>query len=218
MAKKEESARSSRVLTKTFQSTLAVVGADEVTLPYNTGWEISEVAVGVSNYAIIYRIQSWDLTGYMLQDKTLFPQGVVFQDASFGPESSPSSPLNRATIVSTTPINVDDLSNIGAWGQWTLPGMPGSGYELDNIILGRLQYYLTLTTASGVQLRKESTWGSGAATAGEKMWVCEAYLCLRAPNGGIYIPDSAVVMPALVDKEAELEYLMRLSRSLDPVY
>lgn len=218
MAKKETSSRSSRVLTKTFPATLVAISADETQMPYPTGWEETSVTVGANTYTIIYRIQSWDLSGYSLQDKTLFPQGVVFQDASFGPESSPSSPLHRATIVSATPINADDLSNIGAWGEWTLPGMPGSGYELDNIILGRLQYYLTLTTAVGVQLRKESTWGSGSATAGEKMWVCDAYMTIRGANGGIYIPDSAVVMPAMVDKEAELEYLMRLSRSLEPVY
>lgn len=217
MAKKEEERRA-RVLTKTFPATLVAVSADETTFPYPTGWLETSVTVGASVYTIVYRIQSWDLSGYTMQDKTLFPQGVVFQDASFGPESSPSSPLHRATIVSTTPITADDLSNIGSWGEWTLPGMPGSTYELDNIIMGRLQYYLTLTTAAGVQLRKESSWGSGAATAGEKMWVCDAYMTTRGAGGGIYIPDSAVVIPSFIDKEAELEYFMRLSRSLEPVY
>lgn len=209
----------SRVLTKTLGSMAAqVVASDNVTVLGSEGWNVSTFTVGAADYAVIYNIQSWDLSGYTREDLTLFPQGILMQDMGPQPRGITQANAQRATLVSTTPINVNDLLNVETWGAWSLPGSPGSTHNLNNILQGRLQYYLTLTTYAGLQQVSESTWGSGDATAGEKIWLCDAYLIPATDGSGIAAPDQAFVMPSIIGKEPELEYMMRLSRSLEPIY
>jgi len=218
MATKEDEP-ASRVLSKTFPATLvAIDGSDNVTLPSNSGWELYTIVIGAATYAVVYRIDDFDLSGYSLQNKTLFPQGVLFQDMSFGPTSGSVANLQRCTLVTTTPISPDNLTNIGTFGEWSLPGSSGSTYNLNNIIMGRLQYYLTYTTFAGITPAKQSTWGSGDSTAADKLWICDAYMWPVTAVGGFFIPDSAIVIPSIIDKEPDLEYMMRLSRSVEPVY
>ena len=220
MAKSENADRMTRTLTTQFpRLVVSIDNADNVTLLDNTGgWRVFTIA-GPPAYAIVYRINTWDLSGYTLQDKTIFPQGCLFQDLSSGPIGSDVANVTRATIVSTTPISEDDLVNVDAVGQWTLPGALGSTHSLDNIISGRLQYYINTNTTSNCLQHKESQWGSGDASAAERMWTCEAYLIgLSGIVSSLFIPESSIVMPTIIAKEDDIEYFMRLSRSLEPVY
>jgi len=201
--------------------TMVIAGANAVTdsegnTSFNgaEGWQSTTVGA----LTLIYNIQSWDLSGYTLQDKTLFPQGLMMQDMSPLPIEVSSLPsCTRATIVSTTPLSVGDLS-VYDNGHWRLPGSNGNTFLLDNIIQGRVQGFLTLTTFAGLQMTKETAWGSADATAGEKIWMCDAYLYPTIAFASLNTPDMAFVMPSIVATEPELQYLMRLSRSLEPVY
>ena len=215
----------SRVLEKTLAGCFVTMTEEEVgvsSTDRGEGWASTVLTISGVNYGLVFNIQSWDLSGYTLQDKSLFPQGVSFQDMGFGPGMLPLAPerLYRATMVSNWPLNQEALSDLGDLGHWHLPGSPSSQFNLDNIIAGRRQDYFTMTNyASNVLvLQKESSFGSGDSTAGEKMWLCDAYLFPLVLNAQISIPDSAFVMPSLAAKEPELEYMMRLSRSLEPVY
>lgn len=208
----------SRVLTKTISGCAAVVNDPAGTLSSFTGGE-GWRSVLSGAYWVIYNIQSFDLSGYTLQMKTLFPQGVLMQDMSQGATSNLSTSAQRATIVSTTPISEADLTNFdGSTGVWHLPGSNESTHTLDNIIQGRYQFYLTLTTFAGLQQVRQTSWGSGDSTAADKMWVCDAWVIPNIAGSQLTTPDQSFVIPTLIDKEAELEYLMRLSRSLEPVY
>ena len=217
---KENVDKINRTLTIQYPKLLVSIdNADNVTLLENTGGWAVEVIPGPPAWAIVYRIKTWDLSGYSLQDKTVFPQGCLFQDLSNGPIGSTVANVTRATIVSTTPLNTADLTNVNSLGEWTLPGSLGSTHSLDNIISGRLQFYINTNTTSNCLQHKESQWGSGDASAADKMWTCEAYLIsLTGLVSSVMIPESAIVMPIIIAKEESMEYFMRLSRSLEPVY
>jgi hypothetical protein len=221
MANKEEQIES-RVLSKMFTGTLATLPAsDPETTPITfdgEGWESYYDAA--SSMWLVYNIQTIDLSGYQLQDKTLFPQGVLFQDLDTLPVAQnmgTAVPVKRASIVSTTPINEIDLRNFSSV-YWHLPGSMGSTHLLANILSGRIQTYLQLDTFAGLQPVAVSTWGAGDSTAGSKLWLVEAYIIPGIASLAIGLPDSAVVIPATIFKEADLEYMMRLARSLEPVY
>lgn len=169
---------------------------------------------------LYYNIQTLDLTGYTLQDQTLFPQGVLFQDMDTLPVAEnmgTAVPVKRATIVSTTPINESDLTNFTSTS-WHLPGSLESTHSLQQILAGRVRTYLQLDTFAGLQPVSMSTWGAGDSTAGQKIWLVEAYVLPSISNLVIGLPDSAVLLPSVIAEESELEYMMRLSRSLEPVY
>lgn len=204
-----------RVLQKVISGAAVVADSTEVSTLVGTDWN----SVTGTAYHVIYNIQKFDLSGYSLQHRTLFPQGVLLQDMSVGATASLSTNAQRATIVSTTPLSVSDLSNFNATtGAWQLPGSNGSTHSLDNIIQGRLQFYLTLTTLAGLQQVSETNWGAGDATAADTMWMCDAWIIPKLETQSLAIPDQAFVIPVVIADEPELEYMMRLSRSLEPVY
>lgn len=218
MAKKEDKEVKSRVLSKTIGGTIAELPASvEGTVTYTGGEGWESVVIGAQT--LIYNIQTIDLSGYTRQDMTLFPQGILMQDMDTVPIGNTGwvGAVKRATIVSTTPINVTDISNTNGI-TWSLPGSNGSTHNLINILQGRMNVYLEMTTFTGLQLSGQTTWGSGDSTAAEKIWLCDAYLVPTIAGGVFAIPDQAFVLPSIIAHEPELEYMMRLMRSVEPVY
>ena len=218
MAKKADREVKSRVLSKTIGGTVATLPAESpnpVIFTGGEGWD--SVVIGAQT--LIYNIQTIDLSGYTLQDMTLFPQGILMQDMDTVPIANTGwvGAVKRATIVSTTPINVGDLSNTNGL-TWSLPGSNPSTHNLINILQGRMNVYLEMTTFTGLQLAGQTTWGSGDSTAGEKIWLCDAYLVPTIASAYLTIPDQAFVLPSIIAHEPELEYMMRLARSTEPVY
>lgn len=165
----------------------------------------------------IYNIQTLDLTGYTLQEKTTFIQNVMMQDMSLGPGGN-GTYMIRCTVVSTIPINFENLYETNVSG-WHMPGSNQSEFNLQHIIMGRGQYFLPESTPNmeGLMLNKEWVWGAGDSTAASKIWLCDAYLISGTSEFSGVIPDNAFVMPVLIGDEAELEYMMRLARSVEPV-
>lgn len=220
MPKKGEKEIKSRVLSKTIDGIAGIVGASQtVIMGGGEGWVHTFINVG-TGFHLVYNIQTIDLSGYTRQDMTLFPQGILMQDMQEFPQGATSTKLQRATIVSTTPINEDDLTNIDPTqgNSWHLPGSLSSTHNLNNILQGRLQNYFTLTTYAGLQQTSESMWGSGDSTAAEKMWLVDAILFPDTEGAAFAAPDQAFVLPSIIAHEPQLEYMMRLSRSLEPVY
>lgn len=220
MAKKEDKEVKSRVLSKTIDGVAGVVAASQtVIMGGGEGWKHVFINVG-TGFHLVYNIQTIDLSGYTLQDLTLFPQGVLMQDMQTFPQGATSAQLSRATMVSTTPINEGDLINVDAsqGNSWHLPGSLSSTHELSNILQGRLQYYLTLTTYGGLQQTSESLWGTADSTAAEKIWCVDAILFPDIEGASFAAPDQSFVLPSIIAHEPELEYMMRLMRSVEPVY
>lgn len=219
MAKKKEKEATSRVLTKVIDGVAGVVSAGySVVMGGGSGWDHVYIAVG-TGYDLIYNIQTIDISGYKMKDLTLFPQGIIMQDMQTLPQGSTIPQLTRATMVSTTPISEDDLTNVDAnqGNSWHLPGSNSSKHSLDHILQGRLQNYFTLSTYSGLQQTSESMWGSGDSTAADKLWCVDAILIPHLEGALFAAPDQAFVLPSIIAKEADLEYIMRLARSTVPI-
>ena len=195
---------------------------DEINFGYDTGWSSTVVTTSFgTKIGFVYKINTWDLTGYTLQDRTLFPQTTIFQDMNEYPAGgSQIAALTRMTIVSTTPLNEENLTSLNSIAMWNTPGSMGSEFNLDHIVRGRLEMYQAdANLANTLHKTEEKNWGTADSTAADKMWIAEVYFFyLTSEVSGFFIPNSAVVMPSLVGKESELEYLMRLSRSIEPVY
>lgn len=210
----------SRVLTKTIAGTKATLQSEGIPTLFVGGEGWNSITVGA--FTILYNIQTIDLSGYQLQDYTLFPQGILMQDIGTLPRGMPMGIpqiVQRATMVSTTPISEADLIDLDPTGLiWHLPGSLDSTHELDNILMGRANLYLELTTYGGLQQTGTSSWGSGDSTAASKIWLVDAYVVPHMVSLNMYLPDQAFVLPSIIAREPELEYMMRLSRSLEPVY
>lgn len=223
MAKKKDKQVAARVLSKIFDGARSTQPVDPSTDPVvfeGSGW--SSYYNAVKGGFVYYNIQTIDLTGYTLQDMTLFPQGILFQDMDTVPVAENMGtpvPVKRASLVSTVPLTEADLIDFESVGSaWRMPGSFRSTQNLQSILSGRMLTYLQLDTYAGLQPVASATWGTGDSTAGSKIWLVEAYLVPAIANLVLHLPDSAVVIPSIIAEEAELEYMMRLSRSLEPVY
>lgn len=218
MAKEEAM---TRVLSTQFaMEAVGTTAGDEITLGYNYGgWSTKVINTGFAINGFVYKINTFDLSGYTLQDKTLFPTQCIFQDLNIFSGGSAVG-FTRMTIVSTTPLNEDNLTQMNNIGMWDTPGSLNSGFNLDHILRGRMEQYHQDSTLSNTLIKtKEINWGSGDSTAADKVWVAEVYfIAMGGTVQTFYIPASAVVMPSIVDKEPEMEYFMRLARSIEPVY
>jgi len=204
-----------RVLRKPTPGTFAVItGGDAVFIPNNppNGWAILET----TDHFIWYRFDYFDLSGYTLEDETLFPQAVVVQ------EIQPIAGANvinahRLDLVTKKIVTTDDLSQI--YGSFTIapPGSMHSRFSLEEVIFGRMQLWTNLVdinnTAGQVQ---QTQWGTGDATAAEKLYITQAWYLVKSgalPEQALNIPEGAYIIPSLIVKEPDLEYIMRLKRS-----
>ena len=206
-----------RVLRKQTPGTYALITGGEAGFAPNNpgnGWQILET----TDYFIWYRFDYFDLSGYTLEDETLFPQSVVVQEIQ---PIAGASVINahRLDLVTKKSVTTTDLSQI--YGSFTIapPGSMHSRFSLEEIIFGRMQLWTNLVDINNTAGQTQQTnWGTGDATAAEKMYITQAwYLTKVVPEQSLFIPEGAYVVPSLIVKEPDLEYIMRLKRSHDLV-
>jgi hypothetical protein len=216
MATKEDKFQP-RILSKSFTGTGLQVtepaGAVEMTNP--SEWTVEQK----SGEWLVYQIQSIDLSGYTLQQKTTFIQSVILQDIGYGPGFGIGPWIQRGTFVTTTPMNGINIHGESLTGQWEMPGSPGSTFDLRHVIMGRGRLFTANTNIDAkLALIKEWVWGTGTSTAADRIWLCDAYLMSGTSLLSTSLPSSAFVIPVVVGNEPDLEYMMRLARSVEPVY
>jgi hypothetical protein len=123
-------------------------------------------------------------------------------------------------------------------GNWVAPGLSGgtdvigsvrtgAPYELEDIHYGNARSFQFPPSAPADSIpflpnqTRSSSWGVGAATAGQKLYVTRALHISSAlavdpqaePGNEIRSPPTAVVIPALIALETDLRYIERLRRS-----
>jgi hypothetical protein len=174
--------------------------------------------VASSTYdAIVYETY-FDLSGYQLDDLTLFPMGAVLQDPGTYTASNPGTPLQLVDIISMERLDIDEtfesvVSN-------TMPGMIGTTQEFTQIMWGQYRIMLGQATfqAAGTLFLPASAglFGSGAPTTVQKLWVYRFIIAQGAAEGdSLSIPASRVILSAVIAKEDDKEFLMRQKRSYE---
>jgi hypothetical protein len=219
MAKKKEKdlVAQTRVLAKLIPGgQLALAGQTASVQGQLSSWQQS----AFGGFTLLASLESIDLTGYSLQDKTVYFQGVINQEVGvvqgFNAGGGVCQILN---LVTTTPVSMSDLVGLQSDGfLWNLPGSSQSSFNLDNVVQGRIRQYEQLTTTGFITQTAQSTWGSGDSTAASRLFLTTALIYPTNVDGNISIPDQAYVIPIMIGKEDELEYMMRLTRSIEPVY
>jgi hypothetical protein len=190
------------------------------------GWTVVD-AVGLPG-----TVMSWsgtiDLSGYARDYKTFYPAGGVIQQGPYVLESGGGG-LVLYTVVSSTPLNPENI-------QWQLAMNGGPGFLNSGVLSGAglgsdQQNPTTIMFAEsqlfvpnvniqpntfGVQQplsRNQS--GSLEPTASDTLYVVSLYYPLEQGMTAAVIPAQRVILPGTMDQEPELEYMMRLSRSIE---
>ena len=167
---------------------------------------------------------SIDLSGYARDYKTFYPSGGVIQEGPFYALAGGET-LVSYTVVSSVPINVENLL-LQIAGNST-PGFIGvsgigTGYLSQNwetVIFAQSEVHITnssLVNVTGIlQPITVKQSGSLSPTAAEVLYIVKMIVPLDAAATDMNIPASRVILPGTMDQEPELEYMMRLSRSIE---
>jgi len=165
---------------------------------------------------VLYRFDYFDLSGYTLEDETVYPQGVRINDTEFlsGAGAGTGVIIKRIDIICTKVPRLSDLTRLSQFEGWTTPGSSSSRYGLEEIVSARMSRYIQTADTGGFQLTAQTSWGTASATAGEKLYIVQAYL-FQSAISGVSVPGSSVVVPAIISTEPDLEYIMRLARTYE---
>jgi hypothetical protein len=180
-----------------------------------------------SNANALYWQGSIDLSGYARDYKTFYPQGGVLQEGPYWNCSASGFGQTVCTVVSSTPLDPDILlTQISAN---TCPGFidlnilsTGQGQQDWNTVLfGESQINLinqTLPSLGICQPITNKQFGSLSPTAAQVLYVLKLVIPATVASTigtSLSIPASRVILPGSMDQEPELEYMMRLARSVE---
>lgn len=165
---------------------------------------------------VVYRIDYFDLSGYELEDETLYPQGVLINDTEFlaGTGLATGVIIKRLDLLCTKVPTEADLIQLDQFRGWETPGSASSRFSLEEIVAAKMSRYIQTADTGGFQLTAQTNWGTCAATAGKKLYIVQAYL-LASATTALLIPGSSLVVPAIISTEPDLEYIMRLARGYE---
>ena len=173
----------------------------------------------------IYWEGSIDLSGYARDYKTFYPSGGVIQEGPQWFVLQGEGALDY-TIVSSVPVDVENLvlqlgGNAGP-GFIGAPGFGTTGIQSQNwetVTFAQSQLLVlnnTLPTPSGIlQPLTVKQSGSLSPTAAQVLYVVKIVIPFGTSLTQLGIPASRVILPGTMDQEPELEYMMRLSRSIE---
>jgi len=164
----------------------------------------------------------FDLSGYTLEQKTTFIQNVMFQNVGNNRFSGMLTqfPIDECRIVTTTPLHIEDFIE-SDHSSWAVPGTPTSNFSTQQIVQGTMFEYQMDTGAEIGRVSQGSSWGVGDSTAAEKLYYARAFRFPRVADGlptATYyatFPSVNVIVPVVIGEEPDLEYLMRLKRSIE---
>jgi len=171
---------------------------------------------------LVHRLNEYfDLQGYTLRDLTTFIQTVIFQTVGKYDFSGMQAGVDivEIRVVSTVPLSISKDFAINALAD-SVPGSLTSASSLQNIVSCTEIVYSQDAGAGFGRPIEQNTWGVGNSTAAEKLYFSRFFKFpkTKSPSGnatyGFAWPEMAVVCPVVVAKEEDLEYIMRLARSV----
>jgi hypothetical protein len=203
---------------------ISIVDGDllDTPIPLPPGYVIETTTA----YHDVYSLNNYfDLSGYSLEDKTTFIQACLMQRIGVPNLDGLAEDcfVTEYALLTTTPLSAEeDFGQL--LGPDCVPGNLLSTTRLQDIIQGTCVQYTQDVGASFGRAISTSSWGCGDSTAAPRLYYHRFFRFDRYSSGAtlatyqFQFPGLAFVVPIVTDKESELEYMMRLSRSLEPVY
>ena len=190
------------------------------------GW--NPVSIGGAPGLVLGWLGSIDLSGYARDYKTFYPNGGVIQE---GPYWTAFDGYGQTvcTVVSSVPIDLEQLaftltSNSTPGLIVNSTGIGGAGNNAQNwetTLFCETQVNLinsTLPSLGVCQPITRKQTGSLSPTAAQVLYVAKIVIpsvVASATGTTLSIPASRVILPGKMDQEPELNYMMRLSRSIE---
>lgn len=164
-----------------------------------------------------------DLSGYVREMKTFYPAAAFTQKGSHTAEIGNGGTI-LYTIVSTTPLDPLEVSAnlVGGGGQGFLSalqtGLGNQNYE--TVLFAESNLMVTnaniLPNPNGIlQTLSSEQSGSLSPTATDTLYVMKMYFPFVANQTSITIPPARVIIPGKFGTEPDVEYMMRLKRSVE---
>jgi len=217
--------KGSRVLRKLLPGALPYTEGAEPNITWGIhpgSWEIVTNDEGV-DFAVLRTY--FDISGWNKEQLTAFITGVSYQEGCNW--QMPNATIGAYPNIETWDIiSKSYLSNaildgdkwlIAADGiGWHPPGQADSNYNLEEIFDGRFRSFVNdSTTMFEIRQARQTTWGTGDATAGDKIYITRIVrlTATQTSAGAIIIPPMAIVIPAVLAEEKDLVYMERLRRS-----
>ena len=187
------------------------------------GWEVVEAA-GVPTLSL-YWAGTIDLSGYARDYKTFVPAGGVLQEGAYSYENGSDGTIVY-TVISSTPLDaaqvyaqVAVLSSPGLLSWGGLGAFAENQQNFEQIIFAQSQMFVPNTqivpnTAGILQPLETRQTGSMSPTAAEVLYCMKMVIPFALDQTSLGIPASRVLLIGQMTQEPELEYMMRLSRSV----
>lgn len=169
---------------------------------------------------------SIDLSGYARDYKTFYPEGGLIQEGPYYYAIDGFGQL-VSTVVSSVPINLEEfaftVATLSTPGMLVInnPAVTQVNQNWETTLFCETQTNLINSNlpASGfcLPVSKNQT-GSLSPTAAQVLYVAKIVIpvsILGATGTSVGVPASRVILPGKMDQEPELEYMMRLSRSVE---
>lgn len=174
--------------------------------------------------AAVYR-DYFDLSGYTQADLTTFIQGVDIQEGCIPNTSVPPNATEHLTIydlittefISDAEIRRTLLTAPASTFYHNQFGFPTSQLDQQQIIYGRMRVWSSPAAGVNVAFPQkigDNVFGTGTATAGEKLYITRIAMNHTA-DSSVSIPPVNYVVATMVVKEKELPFLMRMKRSYE---
>jgi len=177
-------------------------------------WQVGSVTIGSTPYTVFFANGYFDLSGYSIDQLTTFVQGTTIQEV---PLLNGQGTFFAAHIVSTEPLDIEDFSESSTSTSWALPGGLSSSFTLQQIIFGQCAIWSTDSTVGTVRPVTSGSWGVGDSTADQKLYYAVAYALPTDAPAQVFLPDTSFILSVMVAKEKDLNYIMRLKRSIESV-
>jgi len=237
MAKKKEVVKE-RLLRKLLPPVEVAVDGSDFTAK-GSGWRIITATNSLGNptHWVVWR-GYFDLSGLVVDQLTLFTVNPMFQEGCDWnyTSTSPTGAIQVWDMITQEYITDATFDGVlAASGNWIPPGLSGgqstvgatvrtgAPYDLEDVHYGNARsFQYGAVTALGASpflpnQTRSSSWGTGSATAGQKLYITRALHLSSAlsaePLNSIVTPPTAVVVPALIAEETDLRYIERLRRS-----
>ena len=172
-----------------------------------------------------------DLSGYELDDLTLFPSEALLQD----PGLYAITPTPPNTLTTYPLMWVMDVMSQERLSQSTLntmldttlnefnnaPGMMATDINDSEITMGalRIMGQSSQITGTGESIpyitQNASTFGTGGPIVVQKLWCYRFIYAIGVEHSNLVIQASRFVMMGVVDKEKDLIYIQRLKRTYE---